>query len=267
MAGGLVLALFLARRISGPIGALRSLAASSDGDASAAPPSTGLDETDEVAHALADAQQRRRLSEAGLRERTAELEVANSSLEGEIAVRRQAEVKAQLARLNLLHQITRAIGERQDLDSIFQVVVRSVEDQLPVDFCCLCLYDRTDHALSVSRVGLKSAKLALELAMPERARVDIDENGLSRCVRGQLVYEPDISRVDFPFPRRLTGGGLRSLVAAPLQVESQVFGALIAARFQPESFSSGDCEFLRQLSEHVALASTGPAARGAAAGL
>jgi len=35
-------------------------------------------------------------------------------------------IQAQLERLNLLHQITRAIGERQDLASIFQVAVRSV---------------------------------------------------------------------------------------------------------------------------------------------
>jgi signal transduction histidine kinase/ActR/RegA family two-component response regulator len=44
------------------------------------------------------------------------------------------------------------------------------------------------------------------------------------------------------------------MIAAPLLVESQVFGVLIAARRQRESFSSGECEFLRQLSEHVALA-------------
>ncbi len=43
-------------------------------------------------------------------------------------------------------------------------------------------------------------------------------------------------------------------MAAPLLVESQVFGVLIAARHPAESFSSGECEFLRQLSEHVALA-------------
>lgn len=189
-------------------------------------------------------------------ERTEELQSANETLQGEIAVRRQAEQKAQaqLERLNLLHQITRAIGERQDLDSIFQVVVRCLEDQLPVDFACLCLYDRVDHSLTVARVGVHSGALALELAMPERARVDIDENGLSQCVAGKLVYEPDISHVDFPFPRRLASGGLRSLVAAPLQVESQVFGVVIAARFQAQGFSSGECEFLRQLSEHVALA-------------
>lgn len=190
-------------------------------------------------------------------ERTRELESTNETLQGEISVRRQAEQKAQaqLERLNLLHQITRAIGQRQDLDSIFQVVVRCLEEQLPVDFACLCLYDGVDHSLTVARVGVHSGALALELAMPESARLDIDGNGLSQCVSGQLVYEPDISLVAFPFPRRLAGVGLRSLVAAPLQVESQVFGVVIAARFQAQGFSSGECEFLRQLSEHVALAS------------
>jgi signal transduction histidine kinase/ActR/RegA family two-component response regulator len=47
---------------------------------------------------------------------------------------------------------------------------------------------------------------------------------------------------------------MRSLVIAPLLVESQVFGILITARRTPDAFSSGDCEFLRQASEHTALA-------------
>lgn len=189
-------------------------------------------------------------------ERTAELATANESLGQEMTVRRQAEMKAhaQVERLSLLHQITRAIGERQDLDSIFQVVVRSVESQLPVDFACLCLYDGLDRRLTVAAVGLNSQALAFELAMPVRAQVDIDENGLSQCVRGRLVYEPDITALDFPFPQRLARGGLCSLVAAPLQVESKVFGVLVVARFQTQAFVSGECEFLRQLSEHAALA-------------
>ncbi|MBR0782342.1 ATP-binding protein [Bradyrhizobium iriomotense] len=194
--------------------------------------------------------------EVRVEERTAELAAANYALESEILVRRHAEQKAQaqLARLSLLHQITRAIGDRQDLRSIFQVVIRSLEDQLPVDFACLCFHDTVDHALTVECVGVKSGALALELAMPERSRIDIDENGLSRCVLGQLVYEPDITRSLFPFPMRLARGGLRAMVLAPLQVESRVFGVLVAARKDKESFSSGECEFLRQLSEHVALA-------------
>jgi PAS domain S-box-containing protein len=163
-------------------------------------------------------------------------------------------LQAQLERLGLLDRLTRAIGERQDLHSILQVVVRSLEDQLPLDFCCVCIYDRNDDSLIVTRVGVKSQPLALELAIPEKARIPIDQNGLSRCVQGQLVYEPDIAGIDFPFPQRLTRGGLRSLVAAPLAVESNVFGVLIAARRESPGFSSAECEFLRQLSEHVALA-------------
>ncbi|HWW25246.1 MAG TPA: PAS domain-containing protein [Caulobacter sp.] len=174
----------------------------------------------------------------------------------DITERKDAEAKlhTQLQRLSLLDEITRAIGERQDNQSIFQVVVRSIEDQLPADFACLCLYDDLERALTVAAVGINSRALALELAMPERARVDIDENGLSQCVRGRLVYEPDIADVPFPFPRRLAGGGLGSMVCAPLQVESKVFGVLVVARFQPNAFVSAECEFLRQLSEHVALA-------------
>jgi signal transduction histidine kinase/CheY-like chemotaxis protein len=94
----------------------------------------------------------------------------------------------------------------------------------------------------------------MDLAMTQQARVKIDDNGLSKCVRGRLVYEPDIGQVHFPFPQRLAGGGLRSMVAAPLLMESKVFGVLIAARQQANSFSSGECEFLKQASEHVALA-------------
>jgi signal transduction histidine kinase/ActR/RegA family two-component response regulator len=37
-------------------------------------------------------------------------------------------------------------------------------------------------------------------------------------------------------------------------VDSKVFGVLMAGRRQAESFSSGECEFLRQLSDNVALA-------------
>ena len=183
-----------------------------------------------------------------------ELIKANVALQAEAGVRLAAErrVTAQLERMSLLHQITRSIGERQDLRSIFQVVVRSLEDQLPVAFGAIGLYDGA--ALQISCVGVHSRELAMELALGEAAHIPIDQNGLSRCVRGQLVYEPDIAQLDFPFPRRLARGGLAAVVLAPLLVESTVFGVLVVARREAHAFTSADCEFLRQLSEHVALA-------------
>ena len=210
------------------------------------------DEFGELAHAFDAMTEKLKLTTVS----RDELARTNTALEAEIGVRQQAELKtqAQLERLNLLHQITRSIAERQDLRSIFQVVIRSVEDQLPVDFCCICLYDELRQSLIVTSVGLRSAALALEFAMSEHASIPIDENGLSRCIRGNLVYEADISIVEFPFPQRLARGSLHALVMAPLIVESKVFGVLVTARHKANSFSSGECEFLRQLSEHVALA-------------
>jgi signal transduction histidine kinase/ActR/RegA family two-component response regulator len=191
------------------------------------------------------------------RRRAKVAEAARRKLEIEIGERERAEQKlqAQLERLSLLDQITGALAERQDLRSIFQVVIRSLEDNLPIDFGCVCLYEPAHETLTVTSVGARSEALAIELALTEQAKIAIDQNGLGRCVSGQLVYEPDISQSEFPFPGRLARGALRSLVAAPLHFENRIFGVLVAARKDPHGFSSRDCEFLRQLSGHVALAS------------
>jgi signal transduction histidine kinase/CheY-like chemotaxis protein len=90
--------------------------------------------------------------------------------------------------------------------------------------------------------------------MAEQARIEVDENGLSQCVRGRLVYEARLDALALPFAQRLAQGGLRSAVAVPLQAEGKVFGVLVAGRREVGGFSSAECEFLRQLSEHVALA-------------
>lgn len=178
------------------------------------------------------------------------------AIRADISERKAAEekVRAQLFRVALLNQITRAIGERQDLPSIYRVALGHLEDHLPVDFCCVCLHQAGDPHLTVANIGTRSAVRAARIPLNEQVHIPIDRNGLSRCVDGQLVYEPDIQDVAFPFPQLLTQAGLGALVLAPLAVENTVFGLIVAARVQPFSFSSDDCEFLRQISEHVALA-------------
>jgi signal transduction histidine kinase/ActR/RegA family two-component response regulator len=167
----------------------------------------------------------------------------------------EGKLHAQLGRLSLLQHITRATGERQDLPSIFQVVLGSLEENLPIDFGCFLLHDAVTQSLTVGALGAAGRAFADTMGLAEQSVVPIDQNGLSRCVAGQLVYEPNVLDVAFPFPQRLAAAGLRSLVIAPLVVENQVFGVLVCARRQERAFSSGDCEFLKQLSEHVALAS------------
>jgi signal transduction histidine kinase/ActR/RegA family two-component response regulator len=164
-------------------------------------------------------------------------------------------LREQLGRLNLLQHITRAVGERLDLQSIFQVVLGSLAADLPIDFGCFLISDAaTPGRLAVSGLNVAGAEFSSKLELLNDALIPVDENGMSRCIAGELVYEPDVREIPFPFPTRLARVGLHSLVFAPLIIESQVFGLLVCARREARSFSSPECEFLRQLSEHVALA-------------
>ncbi|MEO8017131.1 MAG: ATP-binding protein [Pseudomonadota bacterium] len=183
--------------------------------------------------------------------RTNELETANEALRSEVG-----KTLTHLERMELLHKISHAVGERQDLASIFEVVVRSLEEHFPVDFACVLHCELQERRLTVSAVGPKSAPLALAIGLAPHASIEVENDGLGMCASRALVYHSEIATLEFPFPQRLARGGLHSVIVAPLLVEptSEVFGALLVARCDPAGFSASDCEFLRQLSEHVALA-------------
>ncbi len=166
----------------------------------------------------------------------------------------EQKLRLQLERLALLDRTTRAIASRQDPGSILAVVIQNLERDFAIDFGCACLHDPVARTLTVNSVGARSIPLATQIAMTQGTVLEIDGNGLARSARGELVYEPDLAPLVYEFPRRLASAGLGSLVLAPLGGEGAVFGVLIAARRATQGFTSGDCEFLRQLSEHLALA-------------
>src|SRR2546430_13824008 len=85
-----------------------------------------------------------------------------------------------------------------DIQSIFQVVIRTLEEHLPVDFCCICLYDPAENCLIVTSVGLHSQALSMELAMTAQARIEIDQNGFLPCVYGRLVFGTANTHIPFP---------------------------------------------------------------------
>src|SRR5262245_43952427 len=185
-----------------------------------------------------------------------ELERRTAALEQEVAQHQLTEARLlqQLARLALLHQITRAIGARQDLHSIFLIVLRRLEQELPLAFSCLCLDSLESDTLTVTAVGPASQAFAATVGLEEQAMLSLSQNDLQACVKGQTVSIRDTAQEPSPLLQHLARAGLRSLVATPLLVESGVFGLLLAARRDVQGFSSDEVEFLRQLSEHVALA-------------
>ena len=166
----------------------------------------------------------------------------------------EGRLRVQLGHLSLLQHITSAISDRQDLTSIFQVVLTTLEQSLPLDFCCVCRREAGSGPLMVGALGAASRALSARLGLEEQAALPVDESGVAGCLEGKLLYEPDTRAVALPLPQRLSDCGLDSLVVAPLMAESTFFGVLLAARRGANGFTSADCEFLKQLSEHVALA-------------
>jgi signal transduction histidine kinase/ActR/RegA family two-component response regulator len=168
--------------------------------------------------------------------------------------RSEGRLRTQVDHLNLLQNITRAISDRQDLARIFRIVLGSLEENLPIDFGFALRHDASTESLVVHAVGPASETYRSALDLPEGVSLPMQSNGLSPCMAGKLICEPDTKSIDFPLFRKLEAAGFRSVVIAPLFAESTFFGALVVARRTPDSFSSTDCEFLKQLTEHVALA-------------
>lgn len=168
--------------------------------------------------------------------------------------RAEQKLRTQLEKLALLDATTRAINARQDASSILNVVAQSLEEGLGIDFVCCCLLDTQNGQLHVSAMGPNSTALGAKLGLAAGEELAVDQNGMSRCLQGQLVYEAELRSVPFAFTSRLAAAGLDSLVLSPLGIDGKVIGMLVAARRRTQGFSSGDCEFLRQLSEHLGLA-------------
>jgi signal transduction histidine kinase/ActR/RegA family two-component response regulator/HAMP domain-containing protein len=204
---------------------------------------------------------------AQIQERDAALQQAQSKLEkrveertrdlqGEIAEREQAQkaLQQQLTRISLLTQITQVVSERQDLSRILHVVLRQLEDHLPVSLGMMCLYEPESDQVRVAALREKNAKQADKLDLAQGGRMGLVEAGLASCKQGKTVYLADTSAAETGLPRRLALTGIDCMVAVPLTVEEKLFGILVVGRAGVDSFSSGECEFLRMLSDHVALA-------------
>ena len=186
----------------------------------------------------------------------ARIEERTRNLREEISERMRAEgaLQRQFVRLSLLNQITQAISERQDTDSILHVVLRQLEEHLDIDLGIVGLLDAPGRALDVAAVCVKNTLLAHKLDLQKGSVIPLIETDFQLCKKGQTVTVVDSFKAKAPFMERLAATGWRSVVAVPLMVEEKLFGILIAARLKPDDFSSSDSEFLRMLSDHVALA-------------
>src|SRR5207253_7495999 len=168
--------------------------------------------------------------------------------------RAERDLHQQLTRISLLTQITHAISERIDLESILAVVLSRLEVHLPVDYGAVYLFNSQPATLCQAAARLKSQPPAAHQVAVEEMALPLAETGLEACAKGELLYEPDIAKTEAPLLKKLSEFQMGSAAVVPMIVERNLFGILIAARVRVDGFSIGECEFMRTLCAHVALA-------------
>jgi signal transduction histidine kinase/ActR/RegA family two-component response regulator len=168
----------------------------------------------------------------------------------------EGRLRMQLGHMSLLQHITRATSDRQDLASIFRVVLHSLKENLPIDCGFVLRQESVAETLTVqaSTAASETEQVDLPSSLQTGAEVPVGTNGLSACIAGKLVYEPSAGALAMPLFQGLSDAGFESIVIAPLVAENTFFGALLVGRRKAHAFNSADCEFLKQLGEHVALA-------------
>ena len=172
-----------------------------------------------------------------------------------IQAKRQSQT--QLEQMRLLHQITRAIGNRQDLNSIYQVVVNHLEQQLPADFCLMATHDIESNTLHPRAVGAHSKALAQKLGIDVGAVVPARGVNIEQAIKGHSVQNANMGIHRGPIGAAMHAvGGLHSLIITPLMNGDDVRGITVVARTAVDGFTDDEISFLEQLSEHVTLALT-----------
>jgi len=162
------------------------------------------------------------------------------------------ELQQQLTRINLLNEITYAVAERQDLDSIVLIVLQQLEDKLPIDYGSAYFFDAQAEVFNAMVRGPKSQKIADELQVPKA--IPLANTPFRPCLQGEIVYVSDAEKLDLVMSKKMSNAGIFSAIGAPLTVEGKTFGLLVLQRRPKNAFSAAEREFIKGLSAHVALA-------------
>src|SRR6266536_4145930 len=95
--------------------------------------------------------------------------------------RAECDLQQQLTRISLLNQITRAISERMDLESMLTVVLGRLEVHLPVDYGAVYLFTSQPATLCQAAARLKGQPPAAHQVALEEIALPLAETGLEAC--------------------------------------------------------------------------------------
>jgi PAS domain S-box-containing protein len=172
----------------------------------------------------------------------------------DVTAHKQAELRLreQVGRLALLDRITRAIGERLELDGVLRIVTTQVEAHLPAELCAVLVRDAVQPARL--RLGAAGGSAAAVARAALAALTAAPDGAPAPALADAPLAVPVLVDAGDPLLQQLAVTGLGSAVLLPLDRPGAPLGLMLVARSAPRGFGARDVEFLQQLTEHVAIA-------------
>jgi len=163
-----------------------------------------------------------------------------------------AELKKQIERLSLFHEVGKALASTLDLQKILQTVMEKISDFLQPDTWSLLMLDEATQELYFEiAIGAGAHKL-------KDVRLKLGE-GIAGWVaqHGEPVLIEDVKR-DPRFSRRfdeLTQMDTRSVVCVPIRGREKILGVIeLVNCLGRESFRREDIPILKSLADYAAIA-------------
>jgi diguanylate cyclase (GGDEF)-like protein len=162
------------------------------------------------------------------------------------------ELKRQIERLSLFHEVGKALASTLDLQKILQTVMEKISDFLQPDTWSLLMLDEATQELYFEiAIGAGAHKL-------KDVRLKLGE-GIAGWVaqNGEPVLIEDVKR-DARFSRRfdeLTQMDTRSVVCVPIRGREKILGVIeLVNCLGRESFRREDIPILKSLADYAAIA-------------
>ena len=163
-----------------------------------------------------------------------------------------AELKRQIERLSLFHEIGKALASTLDLQKILQTVMEKISDLLQPDTWSLLMLDEAGQELHFEiAIGAGADKL-------KDVRLKLGE-GIAGWVaqHGEPVLVEDVKR-DPRFTARIdevTQTDTRSVVCVPIKGKEKILGVIeLVNCLGRESFRREDIPILKSLADYAAIA-------------
>ncbi len=163
-----------------------------------------------------------------------------------------AELKRQVERLSLFHEVGKALFSTLDLQKILQTIMEKISDLLQPDtWSLLMLDDKTQELYFEIAIGTGADKLKdIRLRMGEGIAGWVAQTGEPVLVEDVRRDERFTSRID-----ELTHTDTRSVVCVPIKGRERVLGVIeLVNCLGRESFTKDDIPILKSLADYAAIA-------------